>query len=302
MSHSHHHHKINYNKIFAIGVALNFTYVIIEFIYGLSINSLALIADAGHNLSDVFSLLLAWGANYLVNKAPTPKHTYGYKKSSILAAFFNSVILLVAMGAIILESVKRFSEPHPIPGDVVMIVAGIGVVINAISALLFFSGKDKDINLKGAFLHLAADAAVSLGVVAVGVIMSYSDVYWLDPAVSIIIAIIIIYGTAGLFRDSLSLALDGVPSHIEDEKIKEYLNNLEEIESYHDLHIWGMSTTQTAMTLHVIVKEGIDTDKLISNISTKMDEEFNIHHSTIQFEKNIDLNCRLNNNNKVNKG
>ncbi len=289
--HSHNHDVKDFGKAFAIGVTLNLIYIVVEVTYGILIDSLALIADAGHNLSDVLGLLLAWAASHLVKKRATKKYTYGFKKSSVLAALINSLILLVAMGAIIWEAVGRFSKPQIIEGETMMIVAGIGVVINAATAFLFFSGRKDDLNIKGAFLHMAADAGISLGVVIVGLILTFSNIYWLDPVVSIVIAISIIWGTWGLFKDSINLALDAVPENIDKEGVEEYLNSLNEINSFHDLHIWAMSTTETALTVHVIINEGVDQNNLIENISETMFHKFNICHTTIQVENIGKENC-----------
>ncbi len=294
MSEHHHHITVTdkYNKAFAFGIILNILYIIIEFIYGLILNSLALIADAGHNLSDVLGLVLAWVASYLVKKTPTQKYTYGLKKSSILAAFMNALILLVAVGAIMWEAIGRFGNPQRIEGEVVMIVAGIGVIINSITALLFFSGRKQDLNIKGAFLHMAADAAISLGVVIVGLILTYTDYYWLDPVVSIIIGIIIFWGTWDLLKDSVNLALDAIPKDIDREAIEKYLLSLDGVENFHDLHIWAMSTTENALTVHLTVSDNGIHDELIKKISKKLEHDFNIHHVTIQIENKFSAECK----------
>ena len=294
MSEHHHHITVTdkYNKAFAFGIILNILYIIIEFIYGLILNSLALIADAGHNLSDVLGLVLAWVASYLVKKTPTQKYTYGLKKSSILAAFMNALILLVAVGAIMWEAIGRFGNPQRIEGEVVMIVAGIGVIINSITALLFFSGRKHDLNIKGAFLHMAADAAISLGVVIVGLILTYTDYYWLDPVVSIIIGIIIFWGTWDLLKDSVNLALDAIPKDIDREAIEKYLLSLDGVENFHDLHIWAMSTTENALTVHLTVSDNGIHDELIKKISKKLEHDFKIHHVTIQIENKFSAECK----------
>lgn len=292
--HSHTHEVKDLNKAFAIGIALNVAFIIIEVIYGFIINSLALIADAGHNLSDVLGLVIAWVAGYLVKKSATKKYTYGLKKSSVLAAFLNAMILLVAIGIIIWEATRRFSQPQPIEGATMMIVAGIGVVINAVTALLFFSGRKQDLNIKGAFLHMAADAAISLGVVIVGLVLTFTNYYWLDPVVSIVIALIIFWGTWDLLKDSTSLALDAVPKGIDREGIEKYLGSISEIESFHDLHIWAMSTTETALTVHIVVDKAIEQNKFIEKISTYLNKYFLIQHTTIQLENWRDEECRQN--------
>ena len=298
MSHNHSHshalqHK-DYGKAFAIGISINVIYIIIEVIFGLIIDSLALIADAGHNLSDVLGLLIAWGASYLVKKSATEKYTYGYKKSTVLAAFINSMILLAAIGIIIWEAIGRFTNPKPIEGQIIMIVASIGVIINAITAALFFSGRKGDLNIKGAFLHMAADAGISLGVVVVGLILAYKQIYWLDPLVSIVIALIILWGTWDLLKDSTSLALDAVPREINKDGVENYFNSLREIDSFHDLHIWAMSTTETALTVHIVTGENCKRNKLLEKISDDLRQSFNIVHTTIQIEDQRIEECAQN--------
>jgi len=293
-NHSHTHEVKDFGKAFAIGIALNVVYIVVEVIYGLIVNSLALIADAGHNLSDVLGLVIAWVASYLVKKSATEKYTYGLKKSSVLAAFLNAMILLVAIGIIIWEAIGRFAEPQQIEGTTIMIVAGIGVVINAVTAFLFFSGRKQDLNIKGAFLHMAADAGISLGVVIVGVVLTFTNLYWLDPVVSIVIALIIFVGTWDLLKDSTSLALDAVPKDIDKKGIKDYLNSLREVENFHDLHIWAMSTTETALTVHAVAKENCRSNELINKISEALRDKFNIVHTTIQIEEPGDKDCNQN--------
>lgn len=292
--HSHTHEVKDFSKAFAIGIGLNVVYIIVEVIYGLIVNSLALIADAGHNLSDVLGLVIAWVASYLVKKSATKKYTYGLKKSSVLAAFLNAMILLVAIGIIIWEAIGRFAEPQQIEGTTIIIVAGIGVVINAVTALLFFSGRKDDLNIKGAFLHMAADAGISLGVVVIGLVLTFTNYYWLDPVVSIVIAVIIFWGTWDLLKDSTSLVLDAVPKEIDKEGIEKYLNSLDELEGFHDLHIWAMSTTETALTVHAIAEENCCKNDLIDKISEVLKNKFNIVHTTIQLEEPGDRDCNQN--------
>lgn len=293
-NHSHTHEVKDFGKAFAIGIALNVVYIVVEVIYGLILNSLALIADAGHNLSDVLGLVIAWVASYLVKKSATEKYTYGLKKSSVLAAFLNAMILMVAIGIIIWEAIGRFVEPQQIEGSKIMIVAGIGVVINAATAFLFFSGRKQDLNIKGAFLHMAADAGISLGVVIVGLVLTFTDLYWLDPVVSIVIALIIFFGTWDLLKDSTNLALDAVPKDIDKEGVEDYLNSLPVIESFHDMHIWAMSTTETALTVHVVAKEDCRNNELINKICEELRDKFKIVHTTIQIEKPGDQDCKQN--------
>ena len=291
---SHTHEVKDFGKAFAIGIALNIVYIVIEVIYGLIVNSLALIADAGHNLSDVLGLIIAWVASYLVKKSATKKYTYGLKKSSVLAAFINAMILLVAIGIIIWEAIGRFAEPQQIEGTTIMIVAGIGVFINAVTALLFFSGRKHDLNIKGAFLHMAADAGISLGVVIVGLVLTFTNLYWLDPVMSIVIALIIFWGTWDLLKDSTSLALDAVPKEIDKDGVENYFDSMPQLKSFHDLHIWAMSTTETALTVHAVVEDGCSNNELIDKISEDMRHQFNIVHTTIQFETKGDKVCNQN--------
>ncbi|GAB4176987.1 MAG: cation diffusion facilitator family transporter [Calditrichia bacterium] len=294
-AHSHQHTETSFGRAFLIGIILNVTYIIVEAGYGLYINSLALIADAGHNLSDVLGLVMAWGASYLVTKSARGRYTYGFKKSSIIAAFMNAMLLMAAIGIIIWEAIERFNQPQSIDGQTVMIVAGIGVLINTATAMLFFSGRKQDLNIKGAFLHMAADAAISLGVVGVGLILMFTDLYWIDPVVSIIIALIIFWGTWDLFKDSLKLSLDAAPKEIEMQDVKDYLLSLDEVDNFHDLHIWAMSTTETALTVHLTVP-GLQCEhnQLLDKINHDMKHKFNIVHTTIQIEDVRDEDCQQN--------
>jgi len=289
-NHNHSHVQFDYNKAFAFGIILNTIYIIVEFVFGLRINSMALIADAGHNLSDVLGLLLAWGASYLARTSTTHRRTYGLRKSTILAAFFNAIILLIAVGAISIEAIRKIIEPQPIGGITMMIVAGIGVVINTLTALLFLKGKENDINIKGAFLHMAADAGVSLGVVAAGLVITYTNWLWLDPAISLLIVFVITIGTWGLLKDSFMLSMDAVPDKINVPKVKQYLTSLPTVKDIHDLHIWGMSTTETALTAHLVVEKFPADNQLVETINTKLHDEFGIEHPTIQLELKSETN------------
>lgn len=295
-SHTHsHNHYSNYNKAFAFGITLNIIYLLLEFAYGLAINSMALIADAGHNLSDVLGLVLAWIASYLAQSMPTRKRTYGLRKSTILAALFNAIILLIAVGAITVEAIRKFIEPQPVAGNIIMIVAGIGVIINTITALLFLSGRKKDINLKGAFLHMAADAGVSLGVVLAGLTISLTSWYWLDPVISLIIVLVITFGTLGLLKESFLLSMDAVPKNVEVDEVINYLKRIDGVKEVHDLHIWAMSTTENALTVHLVLPELPDDDFFLKKICTELHDKFGIEHSTIQIEKNAQAkNCEAN--------
>ncbi|MBF7731082.1 cation diffusion facilitator family transporter [Pseudomonas sp. N040] len=284
-NHSHSHAPANFNRAFAIGVALNVGFVLIEALFGLLANSLALLADAGHNLSDVLGLLLAWGASVLVQKAPTQRHTYGLRRSSVLAALFNALLLLLAVAAIAWEALLRFNDPQPIAGGTVIVVAAIGIAINGYTAWLFMSGKDGDVNIRSAYLHMAADAAISLGVVLAAIAMLATGWLWLDPAASMAISLVIAISTWGLLRESLNLALDAVPGHIQPAKVQAYLESLPGVAEVHDLHIWAMSTTEVALTAHLIKPDAALDDALLARINQELHTQFDIQHTTLQFER-----------------
>ena len=287
-NHNHHHTGENYNNKFKLGILLNISFVVIEFIFGILYNSLALIADAGHNLSDVIGLAIAWGASILVTKKPTKDFTYGYKKSSIIGAQINSLILLVAIGVIIWEAINRFASPPEVEGRIMIFVAGIGVVINGITTYLFLSGKDTDLNIKGAYLHMLADTLVSVGVVISGIIIIYTSAFWIDPIISLVIACVILWSTWSLLKDSTKLSLDAVPDSINIKRINEYFDSLDEISDYHHLHVWALSTTETALTVHLTKKEGIPNDTLLKKVNNDLKVKFSIPHATVQIENN---NC-----------
>ena len=251
MGHEHSHETSNYTRSFAIGVILNVVFVVIEVAYGILAHSMALIADAGHNLSDVLSLLLAWGASALAAKAANSKRTYGFRKATVMASLTSAILLLVALGGIAWESVGRFLNPVPVKGMTVLVVAGIGVVINTATALLFVKGQKHDLNIRGAFLHMAADAGVSLGVVVAGTLIMLRGWLWIDPVVSLIIVLVIFVGTWGFFRDSMDYALDAVPKSIDIEEIKQYLTSYENVERIHDLHVWPLITKEVVLTVHI---------------------------------------------------
>jgi cobalt-zinc-cadmium efflux system protein len=304
MAHSHHHshdrHVTNYNRAFAIGAALNIGFVVVEAVFGFLTDSLALLADAGHNLSDVLGLLLAWGANFLAQSPPSIRYTYGLRRSSILAALINSVVLLVAMGGIAWEAIQRFSNPASISGFTIIWVALIGVAINTATALLFVSGRKEDLNIKGAFLHMAADALVSVGVVLAGIAILTTGWLWFDPAISLIIVCIVVVGTWQLLKDSLNLSLDGVPDRIEPAAVRTFLAELPGVAQIHDLHIWAMSTTETALTVHLVMPEGHPGDRFLANVCEELHHHFGIEHSTIQIEINdSDLSCKYEPEHKV---
>lgn len=285
-SHSlgHNHAPTNFGRAFAVGIVLNIGFVVVEAGFGAYAHSLALMADAGHNLSDVFGLLLAWGAFALANRRPTERRTYGLRRSSILAALFNAIFLLIAVGAIAWAAIGRFSNPAPVGGETVIWVALVGIVINTATALLFLSGSKGDLNIRGAFLHMAADAGVSAGVVLAGFAILYTGWVWLDPVVSLIIVAVIIWSTWGLLRDSVNLALDAVPEGIEVPEVREYLEKLPDIVEVHDLHIWAMSTTETALTAHLVCSVPQCDNTLLEQASRDLHDKFSIEHITLQFE------------------
>ena len=294
MEHNHNHApKVsNLNKAFIIGISINALYVIIELAAGLYYNSLSLISDAGHNLSDVAALALALLAFRLVKVEPNDKFTYGYRKSTILVSLINSVVLFIAIGGILWETFSRMHHPVIIQGKPVAIVAAIGIVINAISALLFFKDKETDLNVKGAYLHLMADAAVSLGVVVSGVLIMLFQLYWLDMVMSFLIVLVIFYSTWNLFKDSLSLTLDGVPKGVDLNKVISEIKEVEGVLDVHHLHVWAISTSQNAMTAHIIIHSEVgmqQLDLLKKTIKHEL-EHVNIHHATLEFETE-DENC-----------
>lgn len=292
MAHSHHHHAhgqhhhapANYDKAFAIGVALNVGFVGLEFTFGFFANSLALIADAGHNLSDVLGLLLAWGASVLARRLPTNKRTYGLRRASILAALGNAALLFVAVGGIAWEAMRRFANPVPVESGIVMAVAAVGIVINTATALLFMRGSHSDLNLRGAFLHMAADALVSLGVVISGLIILLTGWLWLDPVTSLLVVAVIVWGTWGLAKESLDLALDAVPQGINPNTVRQYLLALPGVHGVHDLHIWALSTTEPALTAHLVVETMTESNQLITKVQRDLHDKFGIEHTTLQLE------------------
>lgn len=296
MSHDHNHQISNYNRAFAIGVMLNVIFVAIEAGYGVAAGSLALIADAGHNLSDVLSLLLAWGAGLLATKPATEKRTYGFRKVTIMASLASAILLLVALGGITWEAIGRFFDPKPVEGMTVIVVASIGVVINTITALLFVSGQKHDLNIRGAFLHMAADAGVSFGVVVAGIIIMVTGWLLIDPLISLLIVAVILVGTGSLLRDSMNLAIDSVPEGIDIAGIKRYLTGLENVSQIHDLHVWPMSTTEVALSVHLIIVDDSLNNDFLPKLQQQLHDRFSIEHSTIQVERQGDDPCMLNKN------
>ena len=284
-AHNHSHsHAANYDRAFALGIVLNVLFVVVETIFGWQADSLALLSDAGHNLSDVLGLLVAYGGLYLSRLRPNQKHTYGLGRATILAALFNAMILLIAIGGIVWEAVGRFSHPVPIQGGIVMLVAAIGVVINGITAWLFMSGNKTDLNLRGAFLHMAADALVSLGVVIAGAMFIWTGWSWLDPAISLIIAVVILWSTWDLLRQALHLSLDGVPVSITLDNVKNYLTAQPNVIEIHDLHVWGMSTSEIALTVHLVMRDGHPGNEFLCRVAEELHDNFTIGHVTIQIE------------------
>lgn len=293
MGGDHKHGTKAHGRAFAIGVGLNLSFVAVEAIYGIKAHSLALIADAGHNLSDVLGLVLAWGATILARRLPTARRTYGMRRSSILAALANAVLLLVAVGAIAWEAVRRFSQPAPVSATVVIWVAVVGIVINTVTALLFMAGRKGDLNIKGAFLHMAADAGVSAGVVLAGIAIAATGWMWLDPAISLFIVMVILIGTWGLLRDSVNLAMDAVPEGVDPATVRHYLTELPGIQEVHDLHIWGLSTTEVALTAHLVKPDAKSEDDLIADTCRALHERFGIDHATLQVERERCAGCGL---------
>jgi cobalt-zinc-cadmium efflux system protein len=283
--HAHHAHApTHYNRIFLVGIGLNVGFVLVEATVGLRLNSLGLLADAGHNLSDVLSLVLAWGAHTLGQRPPTARYTYGLRRSSILAAVVNGIILMGAMGAIAWEAFQRLQSPTEVPGLGLIVVAGIGIVINGFTAWLFMAGRDRDLNLQGAFLHMAADALISLGVVLAGIAILTTGWLWFDPVISLVIVAVVVVGTWHLLQGALNLALDAVPAHIQPQAVRLLLAKLPGVAQVHDLHIWAMSTTEVALTAHLVMPEGHPGDRFLSATSHQLQETFGIHHTTLQIE------------------
>jgi len=292
-SHHHHHAEPDYNRAFAIGVVLNVAFVLVEVFYGVVADSLALITDAGHNLSDVLGLLLAWGAAYLAGKQPSLRRTYGYSRATILASIFSGLLLLTAVVVISWEAINRFLTPSEPVGQTIMIVAGIGVLINSATAWLFVSGKDHDLNIRGAYLHMAADALVSLGVVVSGFVIWRFGLNWFDPLSSLLIALVIFWSTWGLLRDSLNLGIDAVPHGLDPTEIRQWLSDQPGVEGLHDLHIWPMSTTDTALTVHLLMPVPPADDRFLHELAQQLLEKFHISHATFQIEMSDEIHpCR----------
>lgn len=288
--HSHSHAPKDFGRAFLIGIALNTGFIILEVIFGFFADSLALLADAGHNMSDVLGLILAWAAAEMAKRIATERRTYGWRRGTVVAALLNALLLLVGVGAIVWEAVSRFNHPAEVAGGTVMWVAGLGILVNGATALLFMSGRKDDLNVRGAFLHMAADAGVSLGVMISGGLILLTKWTWLDPVVSLFVAAIILWSTWSLFIDSLNLSLDAVPENVDPTKVRSYLESLPEVAEVHHIHIWPLSTTEVAMTAHVVKKEPTLDDTLLAQIHQELRHHHGIAHATIQFEAGGD--CR----------
>lgn len=294
-NHSHAHGHANgaggYGRAFAIGIGLNTVFVLVEAGFGIWSGSMALVADAGHNLSDVLGLLIAWGATVMAAKPASARFTYGYKSSSILAALANAALLLVAIGAILFETIQRLVDPAPVQGMTMIVVAGIGIVINTATALLFASGRKHDLNIRGAFLHMAADALVSVGVVVAGALILLTGTLWIDPVTSLVIVLVIGWGTWGLLKDGVKMGLLAVPEGIEESAVRAYLSGQQGVAAVHDLHIWPMSTTETALTAHLVMPGGQPGDAFLHDLAHNLEHRFGIGHVTVQVETGADDHC-----------
>ena len=302
--HHHHHHShagnighghapTSFGRAFAIGVLLNAAFVVVEATFGILSGSMALVADAGHNLSDVLALLIAWGAATLAARPPSARFTYGFKSSSILAALTNAALLLLALGAITVEALRRLVEPAPVAGGTVVAVALVGIAVNTATALLFLRGRHHDINMRGAFLHMAGDAAVSAGVVAAGLLIQRTGALWIDPVTSLVIVAVIAWGTWGLLKDSLRLGLLGVPPGIDQAAVRRVLAEQPGVSAVHDLHIWPMSTTETALTAHLVMPGGCPGDGFLHDLAHELEHDFGSGHATVQVEQSADASCAL---------
>jgi cobalt-zinc-cadmium efflux system protein len=283
--HGHSHAPADFGKAFAIGIALNTAYIAVEAGYGFAIGSMALLADAGHNLSDVLGLIIAWTGATLAKRPPSKRFTFGFRGSSILAALFNAVLLLIAVGLIALEAIQRIVYPSPVAGGTIMAVAAIGIVINGATALLFARGRKGDINIRGAYLHMAADAAVSAGVVVAGGLILWTSASWIDPVISLFIGLVILLSTWGLLKDAVKMSLGAVPAHIDLDDVRSALEELDGVARVHHLHIWNMSTTETALTAHIVMPAGHPGDAFLDRLQADLADRFHIGHSTIQIEQ-----------------
>jgi cobalt-zinc-cadmium efflux system protein len=300
MSHHHHNHagsntaEGGHNAAFAIGTALNLAFITAEILFGLAANSMALLADAAHNFGDVLGLLLGWGAAWLTRLPPTGRRTYGWGRSSILAVLLNATILLIGVGGIGVEAVQRLMAPQPVTETTVILVAAVGIVINGITALLFMSGRGTDLNIRIQFVHMAADAFVSLGVVVAGLLIWLTGWFWLDPLASLAVALVIVFGTWGMLRESVDLAMDAVPDGVARNEVQDYLASVPGVVEVHDLHIWGLSTTDIAMTAHLVCLEEAGGDHRLHELTAALHDRFGVGHATLQIETGADAEmCRL---------
>jgi cobalt-zinc-cadmium efflux system protein len=289
----HVHGPSDFGRAFAIGVSFNLAYVVVQAVFGVLANSVALLADAAHNLSDGLGLVVAWGASVLVKRLPSQRFTYGLRKSSVWAALINAGFLLLVTGGIAWEALQRFLHPAPVAGLTVVWVAAVGILVNGGTALLFFSGRKQDLNIRGAFLHMAADAVVSLGVVFAGLGIIYTGWPWLDPVVSLVISVVIVAGAWGLLRDSVRMSLDAVPDGIDMAEVRGYLSALAGVKEVHDLHVWSMSTTETALTVHLVMPDGHPGDAFIGQVCNELHAQFGISHATTQVETDPNHPCAL---------
>jgi cobalt-zinc-cadmium efflux system protein len=289
----HAHAPASFGTAFAVGIALNLGFVVIEALYGLMSDSVSLLADAGHNLSDVLGLGAAWLASVLATRAPTARFTYGMRGSSILAALFNAVFLLVTVGGLSWEAIRRLGSPEPVAGKTMMAVAAIGILVNGVTAWLFASGRKDDINLKGAFLHMASDALVSVGVVAAGLLILLTGWLWIDPLVSLVINGVIVMGTWGLLRDSVGMSMAAVPAQIDPAAVRNFLSARAGVVDVHDLHIWPMSTTENALTCHLVMPNGHPGDAFLHELCSDLAQRFKINHTTVQIEVDPQTACAL---------
>lgn len=287
------HAPASFGAAFAVGIALNLGFVGVEATYGFFANSVALLADAGHNLGDVLGLGAGWLASALTKRAPSGRYTYGLRGSSILAALFNAVFLMLTVGAISLEAIERLGAPEPVAGKTVMIVAAVGIVVNGVTAALFASGRKGDINLRGAFLHQASDALVSAGVVVAGLVILMTGWIWLDPVVSLTVNAVIVWGTWGLLRESLGMSMAGVPPSVEPAEVRAFLATRPGVASIHDLHVWPMSTTEIALTCHLVMPAGHPGDAFLHGLAAEITNRFKIGHSTLQIETDPNGVCAL---------
>ena len=286
--HDHHHHPADFGRAFAIGIVLNLGFVVVEALYGFWANSMALLADAGHNLSDVLGLAAAWAGATLAKRPASRRFSYGFRAASILAALFNSVVLLIAVAFITYHAVMRLIIPDLAEGETITIVAGIGIVVNGATALMFARGRRSDLNIRGAYLHMVADAAVSAGVVVAGILITATGILWIDPITGLIVAALILLAAGDLLRESLVMALAGVPKHIDPDAVEAHLLGLPGVASIHDLHIWPMSTTDFALTAHLVIPEGFPGDKFLADCAAGIEHRFRIGHSTFQVETGED--------------